>query len=68
MHFFALAAMIVFAWPVYATWHAVALARTHDSFRDQAVTFAAFLPALIVTTAIWALLWTLTIWLFMRDA
>jgi hypothetical protein len=68
MHFLAPAAMIVFAWPVYATWHAVALARTYDCFRAQAVTFAALLPALIVTTAIWVLLWTLAIWLLMRYA
>jgi hypothetical protein len=61
-------ANVVFAWPVYATWHAVALAKTYDGFRAQVVTFTAFLPIIIVTTAIWALVWALTLWLLMHNA
>jgi hypothetical protein len=65
IRFVATAAKVIFAWPFYATCHAVALANTYQGFRSKAVTFMTFLPALIVTTLIWAGSWTLAFWLFM---
>jgi hypothetical protein len=65
IRFVATAAKVIFAWPFYATCHAVALANTYQGFRSKAVTFMTFLPALIVTTLIWAGSWALAFWLLM---
>jgi hypothetical protein len=63
MLFLAGAAKVIFAWPVYATSHAVALAKTYQCPRARAVTFLTFLPAVVGTTVIWAGLWALALWL-----
>jgi len=66
MRFLADLAKLVVAWPLYATYHAIALANTYQGFRAKAVTFLTFLPALVATTAIWAMLWAFVLWLVTR--
>jgi hypothetical protein len=51
---------------VYATYHAISLANTCQGFRAKAVTFLAFLPLVVVTSGVWALMWALALWLLMR--
>jgi hypothetical protein len=59
-------ARLVVAWPVYATYHAISLANTYQGFRAKAVTFLTFLPVIVVTSGVWALMWALALWLLMR--
>jgi glucan phosphoethanolaminetransferase (alkaline phosphatase superfamily) len=56
-------AKAVFAWPLYATWNAAAYANTYPSFVAKAATFLTMLPVLILTTAVWAMLWAAAWWL-----
>jgi hypothetical protein len=67
MRFLAGVAKVVFALPVYATYHAFALANTYQGLRAKALTFMTFLPVVVVTSAVWAMLWAFVLWLLMRD-
>ena len=66
MRFLALSAKIIFAWPLFVTYHAVALAKTYQGFRARAVTFLTFLPVVVITSAVWAMSWAVALWLLMH--
>ena len=66
MRFVADIVKLVVAWPVYATYHAIVLANTYRGYRAKVAAFTTFLPALVVTSAVWAMLWALVLRLVMR--
>jgi hypothetical protein len=48
----------IFAWPVYATWNAAVDLKSRQGPRAKALTALAYVPVLLITTAIWAAGWT----------
>jgi hypothetical protein len=63
-------AKAVFGWPVYATWNLVAYAkecRQSAGARREVAPLAATL-FVILTTGVWAALWTASLWLLARMA
>lgn len=57
--------MAVLFWPLYATWNSLVYANTYPTLRGKAATFLTMLPVLVLTTAVWAGLWTAALWLLM---
>jgi phosphotransferase system glucose/maltose/N-acetylglucosamine-specific IIC component len=60
-------AKLAVAWPLYATYYAIVLANARQGYGAKVATFLTFLPALVVTSAVWAMLWAFILWLVMRD-
>jgi hypothetical protein len=56
MRFLADIAKLAVAWPLYATYYAMVLANRRQGYGVKVITFLTFLPALVVTSAVWAML------------
>jgi hypothetical protein len=66
MRFVADIAKLAVAWPLYlyATYYAIVLANGRQGYGVKVATFLTFLPALVVTSAVWAMLWAFILWLW----
>jgi hypothetical protein len=63
MRFVADIAKLAVAWaPVFD--HALVLANRGQGYGVKVATFLTFLPALVVTSAVWAMLWAFILWLW----
>ena len=67
MRFLVDLAKLAVAWPLYATYHAMVLANIRQGYRAKVARFITFLPALVVTSAVWATLWAFILWLVIRN-
>ena len=67
MRFLVDLAKLAVAWPLYATYHAMVLANIHQGYRAKVATFITFLPALVLTSAVWATLWAFILWMVIRN-
>jgi hypothetical protein len=60
-------AKLAAAWPLYATYYAIVLAYGRQGYGVKVATFLRFLPVLVVTSAVWAMLWVFILGFVMRD-
>lgn len=60
-------AKLAAAWPLYATYYAIVLANGRQGYGVKVTTFLRFLPVLVVTSAVWAMLWAFILGFVMRD-
>ena len=62
MRFLADLAKLAVAWPLYSTYYALVLVNRGQGYGVKVATFLTFLPALVVTSAVWAMLWAFILW------
>jgi len=67
MRFLVDLAKLAVAWPLYATYYALVLANRGQGYGVRLATYLTFLPALVVTSAVWAMLWAFILGFVMRE-